>query len=308
VADEAAPVVKKPTQLGQVAQTVETSVDRNRASTLEAGGTKVTAIPQGGLNTDTETGKVTGPKDLHQGDDAPEAVDGEEVSENGETPEAVEDLGAYDPANETVVAAYEKAYITDEGTMNVERLSAEFWANSAAGKEGLHEGTYGFLRERFGLPKDYVKSIEAGQKALAQGMETALWDRVGGKDRYDAAIDWARKGGYTKAQRDRFNAVRDQGGEAFDDAVDALMSRYETKNPDAKRKPAPLGVQRRPSSPAKDVAGGSSAAPGGDGFADYEAYNAAFRAARRSGSDSEQAAVRRKLQKSSWYRAQKAGK
>ena len=232
------------------------------------------------------------------GGDTPEPEPEGEPS--GDAPEALPD---FDPDNEEVSKAYDERYFTDSGEVNLETLTAEFDANKG---EGLNAGTYAFLKDRLGLSDAAVKQIEQGQVALRQQADTGFYSKIeGGKDAYESAIKWATDGkGYSDAQKEAYNKAHQQGGAAFEDAVEALMTRFGKANPGAIKPAAqrgPRGVpQRRASSPARDVTGGARAGGGGpasgERFASQaehsQAFNAALGKVRDAKASGDKAAIR----------------
>lgn len=246
-----------------------------------------------GDETKTEEGsKGEGGEEGESGD----SEGGEDTEESGD--ESLEDLGEYDPASDEVVSKFDAAYRKDDGSLNVERISKE-WAANAAKNEGdgtLNEGTYAYLQDQLGIPKEYVKDIEAGLVARGAQMVNAMHERAGGKETFDAALEWGRKGGYTKAQRDRFNKVLASGDqEAINDAIDALVVRHGKAT--GRRTPQ----QRRPASPQRDVTR-TAAQTGVEGYPDYADYQKEFRAARKDNDQEKLNMVRKRLKASHWYK------
>jgi len=289
------------------AQGVETGVSRNASTSLEMGGSAVTTPDEAfsaevGGPTPSRTAKASEERDQKtvadpDGDeDAGDATSDDTASDEGDAPAA--DLGDYDPA---APEAFDAAYFTADGELNAERLGSEFWGNAAKGVDGLNEATYDYLKDRLGLSKEYVKSIEAGQKALREAGEATLYAQAGGKERLDAAIAWGKDGGYTEAQRARFTAAMQSGDkDAQAEAIDALMARYErTTGDQPKRTPGRPG--RRPSTPARSATAGAAAQGGPAGYASYEDYQREFRPARKANDAAKLAEIRRKLRASSWH-------
>lgn len=172
-----------------------------------------------------------------EGDAAEGAGDEEEGA--GEQPA---DLGAFDPADPEVVAKFDKQYLDADGDLDIEgSLSKEFWANAAAGKEGLNEATYEYLKAK-GIKPSVVKGFEAQAQTLADAQKQSvaaqdgkLFEIAGGPDALAAALEWGKKGGYSKEQQERFNkATAGKDFEAKQEAVEALMARYRRANPPAK--------------------------------------------------------------------------
>lgn len=284
------------------ALTVEASVSDNTTTSLDMGNP---LAPRGDTKLQAVTSADKGivkdltfpdPEDEVEDDDPTPADDGDvEATDEGKPEETEGDLGAYDPEKPE---AFDAAYFTTEGQLNMERLSTEFWANASKGTQGLNAATYEYLQDRLGLSKDQIKAVEAGQVALNEQRDTKLFERAGGKERLQAAISWGKEGGYTQAQRERFNTVmKSNDAEAIADAIDALMVRYE-----AGSGKSPKGPPRRPSAPARSATEGTPAAPGGGGFANYEAFQAAFREANAKKDQKAIVEVRKKLAQSPWFR------
>lgn len=235
-------------------------------------------------------------EDLEQGS---EVGGGEEEAGGSDEASEPEDLGDYDTSDETV-ARFDERYVTEGGTLDVRgSLSEEFWRNAKKGVDGLNPATYEYLKDRFGIDKDTVKDIEAAQKAEAARATESIYARAGGKERLMAAVEWGKGGGYTKAQRDRFNAiVNGNDPEAASDAIDALMSRYEKA---AGRSAQP--ASRRPVRPARDVTTKATTRSAVEPYATREEWAKEFREAReqRAG-DSRMAEIRRRLAASPWNR------
>lgn len=193
-------------------------------------------------------------------------------------------LEAWDPTKPEVVTAYEKRYFDEAGKLNLLAVTKEFWSNAKDGKNGtLREDTYKYLEETLGVTKDAAKAIEKGLVADQAQENSRFWQRVGGKQRYAAALEWG-KATYSPADKARFNAAingLDVG--ARDDVIDALLSRYERANPGARQQQLRRGPPRRQAAPARSVtaqAEGVATAPASQvPYANSEAYTKAWQAA-----------------------------
>lgn len=235
-------------------------------------------------------------------------ADGEEGGQEGdqggeEASAASHDLPAFDPSNQEVVQQYETSYLGKDGEPNLDSL-ASVWLKSAKRDASgnvtgaLPDDVYKFLDQR-GYSKDLVKSVEAGQIALLQQSEQALYARAGGQQHLQAAMEWGKKGGYTQAQRQRFNAIiNGTDREAAIEQVDLLMQRYG----------AATGNGRRPVSrvnPRRSVAASASASGQGDGglkpYANYEEYKEDLRKAQKEGNQKLLNENRARLKVSKWY-------
>lgn len=190
------------------------------------------------------------------------------------------DLGDWDASKPEVQEKFDARYFK-EGKLNQATLSAEYFANKAKdpAKAGLNEQTYKYLEDTLGIDRATIKEVEAGQEARNAQADAKFYESVGGKARYDAALEWGRKN-YTPAQKERFNKLRAAGGEDFRDAAEALISRFQKANPqagDARRGP-PSG--RTSSAPARSAssgaAGGTGASAAGPTYATQADYSKAW--------------------------------
>lgn len=208
--------------------------------------------------------------------------------EAGDVPAAaavLEALGEWKPEDPEVAAKFEARYFTKEGKFNYAEVSREFYSNAKDGLPGtLHEDTYKFLEDTLGITKEAAQQIERGLVADGEKSTSAFYQRVGGKERYNAAVEWGKKN-YTPAQRERFNTLtRGTDAAARDDAVDALLARFDKAVPKADATATRRGPpQRRAAAPERTVAGqGSTAAGGSSVAAPYKTqadYTAAFQTA-----------------------------
>jgi hypothetical protein len=202
-------------------------------------------------------------------------------------PSGDDDLPDFDPDNEESVKVYEERYFKD-GVLNKDALSDLYWKNyEAAGgdvsKAGLGEKTYQYLEKALGISREMAKQTEAALVGQHIANERAFIETVGGVERYNAAVTWAKEGGYTEEQRERFRRAFAKGGEDKQEAVDALMARFERSSGGASS--GRRGPPRRDASPRRDATG--SAATGRDaepGFKTRAEYDTAWKeglAARR---------------------------
>lgn len=251
---------------------------------------------RGGPQTDEEAGEEDLEDNL-DGDEG-EGSEGEEDAGDGE------DLGEFDPANAESVEKFEAAYLTETGGPNLQKLMGEFDKNEQAGGEGgLNEGTYKFLEDRFGLTRDEIKDIEAGQKAKRDAQTTsynvAVDEAGGGRDRVLKMVEWGKGGGYTAAQRARFSEAMKSGDpERAAEAVALLATRYEKATGD---RPA---SSRRGVSPARDVAAaGGKKGGAAEPFKNHAEYRIAFKEARTSNDPVKLDSVRKRLKASPFYRS-----
>lgn len=196
-------------------------------------------------------------------------------------------LPEYDAEKPEVVEQYEKRYFTDDGKFNQQAVSAEYWksfnaANGDVEKAGLPEGTYKFLEATMGVTKEAVKQIERSLVAQHQAEERSFFDKLGPGtvERYNAALKWAKDGGYSEEQKARFRQEWAKGGDAKQDAVDALMARHQRAVPTGQRRGPP--PPRRGSSPRRDATGNAATgAPPQSKFTSLNEYQQALYAAQR---------------------------
>jgi hypothetical protein len=253
------------------------------------GGTKVTT--KVGLGGEPEDDAAGGAQQPAEGTEP----EGEEPGEGEDT----SDLGDYDPASEESVAAYDKRFTSGEsGTLNMAALTQEWDANKGA---GLKDGTYAYLEDRFGIPKDVAKEVEQGLVAQRSMAQAAIGQAAGGVERLTEMIAWGGKGGYTKAQIDKFNAVMagtDQDAKLTE--IAALSDRFSK----ATGKPHPGG--RRKARPERDATDVAKPSGGVQGFRDYTEYSKARREARNANNGrGDQAAielVQKRLRASDWHK------
>ncbi|MCC5780541.1 hypothetical protein H7H48_15880 [Nitratireductor sp. B36] len=191
--------------------------------------------------------------------------------------EVDEDLGDFDPEDEEVVGKFDAKYLLEDGSLDAEgALSKEFFANQEKGIEGLNESTYAYLASK-GINKATVKQVEAMAATNAEAAKKSvssddmkLMSAVGGPDALKAALSWGKQGGYDEAAQKRFNKI--MNGKDFaakQDAVEALMARYQKANPPEK-----------PRLPARDATKGQGKRTTGlKPFASREEYRKARDAA-----------------------------
>lgn len=235
-----------------------------------------------------------------EGDDADKGEEGDKEADTETTAEALPEFDAEKPE---VVEAYEKAYVKEDGSLNMDRLSAEWWSKATwvngVPQSDLPAGTYEYLASR-GIDKASVKRIEAGQAALQAQATAKVIERAGGAEKLDAAKQWAKGGGYSKAQQEKYNRIVNGTDEqAINDEIDLLMSRFEkgTGGTTPKKPPVRKSTQTAPTSSAGAT----------EGYRDHKEWRKAAAAARKAGDDRAFAEVRRRLQASSWYDANKPG-
>lgn len=293
-----------------------TSLDADRSG---KGTVKENEDPGSGLDFDQDGGvERTGldKLDADLGDEEGGEGDEPNTEETSEEKEAgsPEDLGDWNADDEEVGKKFDERYFTEKDgsqLLNMDALSVEVAANLAkeGGTAGLNAGTYGWLKDRLGVSKEYVDQIIAGQLAQREKNEEAFYSTVGGKDLYEAKLEWA-KGVYTADQKARFNAAIKAGGDAAAEALELLNTRWEKagnkapepKDGDLPKRPG-IGV-RRPSSPAKTVSSAENPARnrGVEPFSNADEHRKALREAQRSGDKAKIADVRKRLAASTFWR------
>lgn len=230
---------------------------------------------------------------------AGEVVEEKPAAETPEAPTALPKLPDYDAAKPETVEAYTKAFVGADGkTMNMANLSADWQQNAKVAADGtitgnLSEGVYKFLESK-GIDRATVKSVEAGQVARLTLDRNAVFTMAGGQEQYNAAIKWAREGGYDKAAADKFNADLNAGGPSRKDAVDLLMQRH-TKAVPAARAVSPKRTTADAASPAGGPTGGVQP------YENYAAYQADLRKARSTNDQALLDTSRARLKASPWH-------
>lgn len=210
--------------------------------------------------TTEEPAAVTDDKPAAEGDDAP--------------------LGDFDPANPDVVTKYDKAFFTDAGEMNFDRFTSEFDGNAKDGHPGkLNEGTYAYIAEKFGLPKDRVDDICEGLQAKREKITAAFFEPIGGKPTWDKAIAWGSEK-YTDAQKASLNAALKKGGQDALDARDLLITRFKGANPETPAAGTKVPQGRPRVTPRTVTERTGVSAPATEGFATPEEGQKALVAAR----------------------------
>ena len=86
---------------------------------------------------------------------------------------------------------YEEGEATPESTgisvEAMEEFSNEFYENGDLSEKSLER-----IEKEFNIPQDIAKAYVEGQKALVEQTRNSIYNEVGGKDSYDAMLDWAR--------------------------------------------------------------------------------------------------------------------
>lgn len=277
----------------------QTGIDRDEVTSMDVGqqGSDTPAEARtrsdhsASLEFDPRTGKLGAGEDggakpkVAEGEEAPEGAEKEAAAAEDKPPAADDGkaLPKWDPENEETRAAYDTRFFNADQKLNLTALTTEFWGNAKDGKVGsLGDDTYSYLEHTLGVTKDAAKAIEKGLVADRAAEDGRFWQRVGGKQRYADALQFG-KDTYSPEAKARFNAaVQGTDVGARDDAIDALMMRYQKANPGAG---APTGrrvpPRRGPSSPERSVttnAGAGGAGGGGESvpYPTQAAYQEAF--------------------------------
>lgn len=290
---------------------VETKIATNPSTSIYMGEPgdkqKATSDTDAATRVQFDDGKVKattglGDEDLEDPDEADlEDASEEDGGEEGEGDGEGEALGEFKADDPESVAAYEATYYNEDGTLNTEKLSAEFWNNAGKGdaRGELNGGTYAYLEHRLGISKDAVKDIEAALVARVDAEANKLFERVGPKADIEAAIAWGKGGGYTEAQRSRFNAaMQSSDPEVQEEALTALMARFSKSGEKKTEEPTPQAKPKRSVT-------GSAGSSGGEGYASETDYRKAFREASALKDPSKRSAAisetRARLRRSTWY-------
>jgi hypothetical protein len=202
----------------------------------------------------------------------------------------------FDPAKPDVVASYNKAYLDPSGAPSMEKLSAAWVPTKDASGNvtggALPEATYRFLESK-GYDRATVKSVEAGQIALAMADVGDTFKLAGGEPEYRMAQRWAIDT-WSKEQRDTYNADRSAGGVRRANAVRLLMSDFTTAVP-KERRVVPL---RSVGAQGGNSAGGAGAV---EGYATKAEWQKASREARQSNNQAALNESRARMKASAWY-------
>lgn len=291
--------------------TIDTNVQDSMSSSWDSSGAQELDVDPDG---DTEVGlagegsEVT-PKLPESG------TDGEaEATTDGNT----EPLPDFDHANEEVVAKYDSKYLKDaddgsgDKVINLDAFNEELAANYAEGKLDISANGRQYLKKVFGLPDAAIDTHLAGLKAKADAVDAQVYTAAGGQEAYESAHEWAKGGGYTDAQKAKFNEAtkKAQKGDPSDliEQTELLRSRFTAAGGKVTAQPQgqkPFGI-RRSSSPARQAGDGAQTqrpAPKGPAtdsslFANAEEHRVAQEAALKSGDHKQMKAVSDKLRRS----------
>jgi hypothetical protein len=323
----------------------EASIGGGTTSSVEDG--KATTKKSDGLSMEFDkdgAGELTGIGDGEDTEKAKEKPqDGEEGTEDKtepakeETSEEASDA-PYEPLpdyTEETAAAYDERFIkkSDDGEeLNFDAIEAEIRANMAKAEgatERPNEGTYKFLKAKFGITKGVVDDHIEGKKLQAAEITKAFHEVTGGQDVWNDKLAWAsskdgKPGGYTKAQVDAFNAAMAKGGEAAAEQIELMNARFAKANPEYKAPgsdaalvekikregPSAIGIKRRDASPKATAAEGaktqnSGGSTGAKPFANATEHREAMANIRKlpqAQQETEHLKVRARLAVSPWWR------
>ena len=134
---------------------------------------------------------------------------------------------------------------------------------------------------------------KARRDAEALGFHNAITEAAAGTD-VQTLVKWGKDGGYTPAQRKKFNAdINSSDPEVAAAAVALLKQRYDRANPPRQ------GVR-----PQRDATANAGRKPTGvEGFKSQAEYRAANKEARNSGDQRQLDLVRKRLKASSFYKS-----
>ena len=222
-----------------------------------------------------------------ESEDAQEEGDGEEGTQDTKTEDTSakldpKEVGFLKEFKPEAKAEWDKRFQKD-GKLNIEAFSDLWVKGSKVGEDGqldgsLPEGAYQYL-ESIGIPRDLAKNYEVSQKKEGQAITAKLFADAGGEETVKAAIEWAKKEGYSKEAKDRFNAAmksRDLG--QMQEALELVTARYAKANP--KKGSADETPKTRVSPSKTPTASGTSQGPSGGikPYADREEWSKANRA------------------------------
>lgn len=285
---------------------VDTGVGSGSAFSIEMGGDNPQARKQTAEGATAEfdnDGNVT----THESDNGQGGQEGGEGA--AEANQEAHDLPAFDANNQEVVEQYTTAYIKENGEPNIDALSSAWFKNAKQDASGNWEGSlpddvYTYLDTQ-GFPKDLVKSVEAGQIALLQQQQTSLYARAGGADNLKKAVEWGKGGGYTEAQRARFNSlVNGRDNAAALDQIDLLMQRYQAATGNGRRASTRVNPRRSVAANAGASGQGEAGAGGVKPYATRAEYMADLKKASSSNDKALLAETRKRMAVSPWVKGQ----
>ena len=312
---------KTTTQTGDTAAPEKPTYPSNYMSTGMDMGTEGLTSEIGGPVTqqgnspilDVESGKIEGRIDLTDDEKLAlaetEALATDEDGEKTVTEEAQEGdvvaLPEFDPEKPEAVKAYEDTF-RPNGKLDLKALGSDWFKNAggtdpeALAKGKLSDGTTKWLNS-IGIDDSTIAEVTAAQVERIKSQSTQATAQVvaiaGSAEALEAALKWGGKeGGYTAAQIERFNKAYKGGDpDARAEAVEALMARYGKANPKGRTASPKVTTQTGGNAPA---APGASA----DVYKSADEHRKEFAAAHASKDPAKIAAVRAKLERSSFWK------
>lgn len=231
--------------------------------------------------------------------------DGEPDAEgNGEAP----DGDPFDPDDAESVEAFNAKYIGEDGGLNMEAFTDELQGNVTNGVFDLNKSTRAWLNNA-GISNALINQHLQGVKAMSEANDNAFYSLAGGKESYDKKFAWAKEN-FTPAQKERYNKAMAKGGDAAQEQLELLNTRYAAGNPNAgtetpAKKGFGFGAPKRPASPQRDATNNASAKPTSQpkaqGYANAEEHRAAMNEALASKNPAKMEEVRARLRASSWF-------
>lgn len=216
--------------------------------------------------------------DQQEGDGSDKEPEGEQPPE-GEAPAF--DLPDYDPENEEVAAQYASKYLSEDGNaLNFEAFNKSF---AESGLKDINANERAFVKKQLGVSDDAINVYLDGVRSKVEAADKAFHEAAGGKEAFDAMYSWATgEGGYTQAQKDRYNAALKAGGDELAEQIELMKVRFSAsgKAPKAEEPKAEAPKQRRPASPEKTTSSTATSRTGPEPFKDMAEFQKAQREAK----------------------------
>jgi len=244
-----------------------------------------------------------------------EEDEGDKKDDEAGDDESASELPDFDAGSEEVLKAYDAKYTHEDGTLNLDAFNQSVQSSyDKTGKADITPNERAYVKAAFGVSDKAIDTHLAGLEAQAELADQKFYASAGGKDAYESMLDWARgdeasgrAGGYTPAQRERFNKAIQAGGDDLAEQLELLKNRFAAsggKVAASTESPSVRFRDRRKASPERVAQGSGTGSPGVKPFE----TEADFRAAQKeAGEDNaKHAEVRKRLQASKWFRAGKA--
>ena len=117
--------------------------------------------------------------------------------------------------------------VTQEQAEEATGIQLDKFYDEFADKGELTNESYDELSKQ-GLNKDLVDSFIAGQNAIAEQQTFQMHATVGGKESYDAMVNWASEN-LSETESKAFNAIMDKGNkDEMSLAINGMNSRYKS--------------------------------------------------------------------------------